>query len=175
MNSRNKGNRNERVAAGELTKWTKRKFERTPSSGGLQWKASFSKGDVVCTKEGHVFPFCVEVKAHKEIDFSHLITPGIKNVKILDFWEQCRRDATACKKVPLLLMRYDNMPKAFFFVGLPESFYRKVHNTVQAKITLRYYDWVNNKFIVFIRSTDLFSASYSEIKQIAKSYLKTQM
>lgn len=173
MNSRAKGNRNERVGAGLMTTWTKRKFERTPSSGGLQWKSSFSKGDIVCTKEGHYFPFCVEIKAHKEIDFSHLLNPKVKNIKILEFWAQCKRDATKCNKIPLLMMRYDMMPKEFFFIGVPQEFAKAIHHLLPKDFTsLRYHNYKTNDPIMFLRSDEFFKISYKETKLIAKEYLK---
>lgn len=177
INSRNKGNRNERMGASLLTTWTKRKFERTPSSGGLNWKASFSKGDVVCTKEGHYFPFCVEIKAHKEIDFSHLLNPKIKNVKVLEFWAQCKRDAEKCNKVPMLMMRYDNMPKGLFFIVLPVDFTKSVNmflRMTHLKTTLTL--WDRNKDIVLsiMPSTEFFAMPYKTIKLAAKTYLNGQ-
>ena len=172
INSRNKGSKNERKAAGLLTAWTKRKFERTPSSGGLNWKASFSKGDVVCTAEGHLFPFCVEVKAHKEIDFSHLLVPGIKNIKILEFWGQCQRDAERCKKVPMLLMRYDRLPSDFFFLGIPYSFYEKLPLSFKMYKKALIYKLPNLK-IAFLPSELFFALPYKEVKTLAKDLIKT--
>lgn len=170
MNSRNKGNRNERGAAALITTWTGRKFERTPSSGGLQWKASFSKGDIVCTVEGHRFPFCVEVKAHREIDFSHLLNPKVKNVKVLEFWAQCLRDAEKCDKVPMLLMRYDMMPKNFFFLVLPTEFYGKlIGPRLLGTTTIKYKGKYN---LTIIPSDQFFRFSYKEIKLLAKEYLQ---
>lgn len=175
INSRNKGNRNERNAAKLVSEWTGRKFERTPSSGGLQWKASFSKGDIVCTVEGHVFPFCVEVKAHREINFSHLLLPGVKNVKIFDFWYQATRDAEKCLKIPMLLMRYDGMPKEFFFLGIPNDFYKalfpKMGLALMDAPTLSFWDKKKHS-ITFIRSTDFFKLPYTDVKKLAKEYLK---
>lgn len=169
MNSRNKGNRNERGAASLITAWTSKKFERTPSSGGLQWKSSFSKGDIVCTVEGHRFPFCVEVKAHKEIDFSHLLNPKIKNIKIIEFWEQCLRDATSCNKIPLLMMRYDMMPKDFFFIGIPIPFFACLKGLRLVGTTNLSYKGKYN--IMFMRSDEFFGFNYKEVKELAKQYL----
>ena len=176
MNSRSKGNRNERVAAKLVSEWTGRKFERTPSSGGLQWKASFSKGDIVCTKEGHFFPFCLEVKAHREIDFSHLLNPKIKNVKIMEFWAQCRRDAKKCGKVPMLLMRYNGLPSEFFFLALPTSFEAKIIGFPRLDLPyfLRYKSKYNSDNITIFRSPDFFQLPYKDIKQLAKTYLNGQ-
>lgn len=169
-NSRNKGNKNERKAAALITAWTKKKFERTPSSGGLQWKASFSKGDIVCTDDKMYFPFCVEVKAHKEIDFSHLLIPGIKNIKIMEFWEQCTRDAKTCNKIPLLMMRYDRLPADFFFVGMPKEYLQfciaPFLSQSKIKSSIIYGD------IAIIPSDWFFSIPYSRIKNIAKNFAR---
>lgn len=173
INSRAKGNKGERTVAALFKKWTGKEFARTPSSGGLQWKTSNTKGDIVCTTEGHYFPFCVEVKVHKEIDFSHLLIPGIKNVKILEFWEQCKREAKKCNKIPMLLMRYDRMPKDFFFIVIPQPFAKLIHDKFEGNIaSLRFHDYTKDDPIMILRSTDLFSTHYKAIKQIAKTYIK---
>jgi hypothetical protein len=126
MNSRSKGARNERAIAKVLEKWTGKKFAKTPASGGLQWKTSMTKGDVVCTTEGHYFPFCIEGKFYAKIDFAQLLTPGLLNIDIIDWWIQCRRDSRKCNKVPMLLMRYNGLPKDFWFMVLELSFVIKL-------------------------------------------------
>jgi len=169
INSRNKGNKNERIAAGLVSTWTGRKFERTPSSGGLQWKASFSKGDIVCTVEGHLCPFCFEIKAHKEINFSHLLVPKIKNIKILEFWEQCLRDARKCNKVPILMMRYNGMPKEYFFLAMPLDFANLlgIHKHNDSYLTIQ-----KNQFNLLVMGSDyLFKLRYKEVRKLAKIYL----
>lgn len=179
INSRNKGNRNERMGASLLTTWTKRKFERTPSSGGLQWRASFSKGDVVCTKEGHYFPFCVEIKAHKEIDFSHLLRDNKKGVKVLEFWDQCKRDADKCNKIPMLMMRYDGMPKGFFFLAIPTKFYftltKNIGRVSTSLIFLKEQEEGEPLYnFIVVSCTDFFTMPYKTIKLAAKTYLNGQ-
>ena len=119
INQRRKGNKNERKATNLLEAWTGKKFSRTPGSGGLQWKNSIAKGDVVCITEGHYFPFSIEVKAYEKIDFSELIRPNKKKSLIEVFWEQCIRDAQLCNKKPMLLVRYNGLPADFFFVIIP--------------------------------------------------------
>lgn len=174
INSRSKGNRNERVAAELMSTWTKRKFSRTPSSGGLNWKSANSKGDVVCTAEGHFFPFCVEVKAHKDIDFSHLLNPKIKNIKILEFWEQCKRDAGKCNKIPLLLMRYDNMPSEFFFAVIDYEFYSKLNifqKLLHVYTTFVFWDRKKKIKLTIMRSTEFFTLPYKEVKRVAKKFI----
>lgn len=175
INSRSKGAKNERHIAELFTKWTGRKFAKTPASGGLQWKSSFSKGDIVCTKEGHYFPFCIEGKSYNKIDFSHLLTPGIKNIDILTFWAQCERDAKSCNKVPMLLMRYNGLPKFFYFLIITQDFAKLIHNFLpKDMVSLRYHDYSTNKPLMILRSTDFFKTDYKDIKPIAKTHVKTK-
>lgn len=172
INSRRKGAKNERNVAKLFEKWTGKEFSRTPSSGGLNWKSSNSKGDIVCTTEGHFFPFCVEVKAHKDINFSHLLNPKIKEPKILEFWKQCERDAIKANKLPLLIMRYDGMPADFHFFMMRENISKQLfYPTVNP---FPYYLKVKIKddsFFIGLTS-DLFKTSYKEIKTKAKNLLK---
>lgn len=178
INSRRKGAKVERNVAKLLEAWTKRKFAKTPASGGLQWKSSNAKGDVVCTTEGHYFPFCIEVKAREKIDFSHLLTPGIKNIRILEFWEQCRRDATLAKKTPMLLMRYNGLPKQFFFMVLEMDFFTLLIKDnmfpilQHVRTDLRFWDKDKKTKLIIIRSTDFFKLRYKHVKPIAKQYGK---
>lgn len=117
-NSRNKGSRFERAIAKAFESWTGYKFSRTPGSGGWA-KAKDAMGDLVCTDEKHSrkFPLSIECKNYQEIKFEHLIL-GNKTCKIHDFWEQATRDAKRANKMPVLIMRYNSMPKgeAFFVV-----------------------------------------------------------
>jgi hypothetical protein len=178
INSRSKGARNERLIADLFTKWTGRKFAKTPASGGLQWKSSFSKGDIVCTKEGHYFPFCIEAKSYAKIDFSHLLTPGIKNVDILTFWDQCSRDAKLCNKIPLLLMRYNGLPKGFYFLVTTQEYARSIHRFLPKDMkSLRYEDYSKPDCppLMILRSTDFFKTNYKEIKAHAKSFIKKEI
>lgn len=175
INSRSKGARGERNVAKLLETWTNRKFAKTPASGGLQWKTSNSKGDVVCTTEGHYFPFCIEVKSYSKIDFSHLLTPNIKNIEILDFWDQCQRDAKKCCKVPMLLMRYNGLPKEFYFLVTTQEFAKLMHpELAMSNIglhSLRYSDYSKPLHLMIMRSSEVFKTQYKTIKQIAKEHI----
>jgi Holliday junction resolvase len=121
MNSRNKGNKGEREAAKVVGTWTDKKFARVPSSGGLQWKNSNAKGDIVCTEEGHYFPFCMEIKSYGEINFEHLLY--LDKADVRKFWAQCIRDAEIANKCPMLWMRYNRLPVGFFFIMIPSDIY----------------------------------------------------
>lgn len=117
-NSRNKGSRFERTIAKAWESWTGYKFSRTPGSGGWA-KAKDAMGDLVCTDEKHSrrFPFSIECKNYQEIKFEHILL-GLRSCKIISFWEQAIKDAKRCGKIPVLIMRYNSMPKgeAFFII-----------------------------------------------------------
>lgn len=174
INSRKKGAKNEREIAKTLELWSGKKFAKTPASGGLNWKTSNVAGDVVCVTEGHYFPFCIEGKSYLKIDFSHLLTPGIKNVDILGFWEQAKRDATKANKIPILLIRYNGLPKHFWFLAIEESYYIQLPATERNLITtkLTYSDETTNTKLVITRSTEFFKTNYKEIKAHAKKFIK---
>lgn len=118
-NSRNKGSRFERSVAKAWESWTGYKFSRTPGSGGWA-KAKDAVGDLVCTDYTHSrrFPFSIECKSYQDIKFEHLLL-GNKTCRIHSFWEQACRDANKVGRLPILIMRYNSMPKgeAFFVVG----------------------------------------------------------
>lgn len=125
-NSRNKGSRFERTVAKAWESWTGYKFSRTPGSGGWA-KAKDAMGDLVCTDEKHSrrFPFSIECKNYQEIKFEHILL-GLRSCKIVSFWEQATKDAKRSGKIPILIMRYNSMPKgeAFFIIeaGLLDLF-----------------------------------------------------
>ena len=166
INSRNKGNKAERTVAKLMEKWTSKQFARTPSSGGLNWKSANSKGDIVSTTEGHYFPFCIEVKHHAEINFSELLIPGKKKVKVLEFWEQCKRDALRANKIPLLFMRYNGLPNDFFFIGVSLEYSHKL------KLNLKQSIIVNHLGLVIGISSELFMLNeYKPLRITAKKLL----
>lgn len=168
-----KGSKNERLGAGEVDIWTNKKFARVPRSGGLGWKTQNSVGDIVCVTEGHYCPFTFECKAYEELDFSHLLRPDIKNCDIVDFWIQAKTDAEKVNKVPILMMRYNNLPKKprpFFFLGIPYSFYTKVKGYlpkghVQMRVTIK------GELVMILDSREFFASNYKTVRKIAKGYV----
>ena len=129
INSRTKGNRNERSVAHILKGWTGYDFSRVPSSGGLHWKSANSSGDIICTDKTHGarFPFSIECKFHEELDLLHLLQglKGKKTNKIILFWEQALNDANEHDKVPLVFMRRNGMKADTHFVMLGVDMYLK--------------------------------------------------
>jgi len=169
INSRRKGAKAERVAAKMLQDWTGRTFSKTPASGGLQWKKSNVAGDVVCTKEGHYFPFCVEVKARAKVDFNQLMQMNLKHTDILEFWTQAKRDAARVNKVPIVMMRYNGLPKEFYFIILGNSFVKELL-LKWPEPYMHFVSETNNLWI--FRSTEFFKLPYKELREIAKCYGK---
>lgn len=115
-NSKNKGSRFERAVAKWFEDWTGYKFSRTPGSGGWA-KSKDSFGDIVCTDEKHSrrFPFSIECKNYRDINFEHILL-GAKSCKVKYFWDQALHDASRCNKIPLLIMKYNGMPKGEGFL-----------------------------------------------------------
>lgn len=165
INGRRKGGKAERVAAALFSTWTGYKFSKTPASGGLNWRSAHVAGDIVCTEEGKFFPFCVEVKTYKEINFDHLLY--LDKPKILTFWEQCIRDAQKAKKIPLLMMRYNGLPSNFFFCTMYVNHINLFKSQINLKRSLVFGD------IIIFRSTALFKTGYLPIKKILKTDIKS--
>lgn len=179
INSRRKGARGERVAAKLLTAWTKRPFSKTPASGGLHWKNQNVAGDIVCTKEGHFFPFCMEIKNHKKIDFSHLLVPNIKSnrIDIFNFIDQASTDAERVNKIPLVMMRYNSLPREFYFMLMRYEDYQYLYSNMGlGKLLLRnslvYWNKDMGRKLVILKSDEFFKLPYKEVKTLTKKLIK---
>lgn len=179
-NSKKKGNRFERDVCKFFKEWTGYEFSRTPASGGLRWhKKDDIVSDVICTdeKHSHRFTLAIECKSYKEIKFEQMLL-GNDSCKINHFWEQASRDAERAKKLPMLIMRYNNMPKGEAFV----MFDKQVANSILKNQEL----WSNlkkprlaiqfdleNVFYVFLL-TDLKNLDYQKTHKVFKAILKTR-
>lgn len=115
INSKNKGNRNEVVAAKWLEKWTGEGFARTPSSGGLRWgaDAAFACGDVVCKNQNFDFKFAIETKHLKAVEFKAYLS---KRSKVYTIFQQAQRDADRAGKLPMLMLRTNGMDVGKFHI-----------------------------------------------------------
>jgi hypothetical protein len=152
--------------------WTGYEFARTPGSGGMQWhNRSQVSGDIVCTDALHAtrFGFSVETKFHKEINFEHLIM-GLKGSSIHSFWNQANRDAQRAKKIPMLLMRYNRMPKNLHFICLPQPFFLMIKEHLTLENEYLIYSGLDR--IVILNSWDFFKSDYKIIHKLAKTFLK---
>lgn len=166
INSRTKGSTNERKTCKLMKEWTGYDFARTPSSGGLRWKRENTQGDIVITEEGIYFPFCVECKAYKKIDFSHLLL-DVKS-DIVRFWAQASEDALRAKKIPLLLMRYNGLPANFFFIAIRYTDYLKFRKHLKMGPKIRSY----SQGLMILTPQVWFESDYNAINKIALNILK---
>ena len=127
INSKNKGNKAERVVAKLFEDWTGEEWCRVPQSGGLQWSNKIlASGDIMMTDPlalAH-FPFSIEVKFYKEITFQDLILPNQSTLQ--KFYTQSQRDGESIGKLPLVMFRYNRMPKNMFFVMMDIDSFDKV-------------------------------------------------
>lgn len=167
--SKRKGNRFELIVSKWFTKWTSFKFNRTPMSGA--WHSNKdAASDITCVDERHAHrcKISVECKSYKEIKFEHLLL-GTKTCKILQFWNQACEDAQRAKKVPILCMRYNSMPRdEFFFIvdqRLREQF---LGCPRQMDIYIKGY-----ALSVFMATDVIKHIKYKDIHKRAKSLIKS--
>ena len=176
VNSRAKGSKAERLLAKQLGDWTGLSFARTPSSGGLHWGKSFATGDIVCTTEGKYFPFSVEVKNYNELNVTELICSRRtkQDPKIVTFYKQCVRDAQEGKKIPLLFMKYNGLPKETWLVMFPKWYLDYFINPEAFSYN---YIILNNLFPMEVCITDsnnIWEYSYKSIRKNIKLMMKNQ-
>ena len=176
VNSKRKGSKNERAIAKQFADWTGMEFSRTPSSGGLRWKRQDDTvGDIVCTdKKKQYFRFCVEAKFHEDINFNSLI--GTNKSDIIKFWGQSQEEAQRSGKIPLLFMRYNLMKKGVHFLGMTIPFMEALMVSGLLKQPLPMGSLLikaKGQELFLMDSRDFFSMPYSEVKIVAKQYLKS--
>jgi len=99
--SKAKGSAFEAKIAKRFTEEFGKEFKRVPLSGALEWM----KGDIVCIKDTAWFPYTIEAKHYKEINWNSLLTA--KSSDMFSFWEQTQREADVMEKKPLLVFRWD--------------------------------------------------------------------
>jgi len=178
-NSKKKGNKNEL----ELSKWWKtwsgQEFSRVPASGGLRWKNTDNiSGDIINTDDRHSrrFPFSIETKFYKDINFEHLIL-GNKNIKVIEFWEQAKEDGLRAEKVPILFFRYNMMPKQTWFVAVTERVFRQIKLSKKHIFNHTYFNikTPEDSFVI-MNSNDLADLNYTEfiinIKRLRRNGIK---
>ena len=182
-NSKKKGSKWERDVCKFMKEWTGYEFSRTPASGGLRWhKKDDIVSDVICTdeKHGHRLPGAIECKFYKDLKFEHILL-GNDSCKILEFWEQANRDADRAKKLPLLIMRYNNMPKMEAFLMLDKEVANSILTDPELGPKLkkprmafqRGVDNISDTFYVFMLS-DMKNLDYSKVYKHWRAILKSR-
>lgn len=150
INQKVKGNKNEGVLAKLLTGFTGVEFTRTPSSGGRRFKnAKNFCGDVVCCDDDYNFAFCVETKHWKDI----LVEPVLrKNSLVYSIWKQAAADAKRARRIPILFLRENNMPKKQYWIFVE----RKVALHFEIEFN------IHGENIVGVSSTVFLSTNYTK-------------
>ena len=76
-------------------------FERMPLSGAIE----YLKGDIWTPHDTAAWPYCIECKHYKDIQWNNLLTA--KTTDLLQFWKQTVREAKVMRKKPLLIFRWN--------------------------------------------------------------------
>ena len=76
-------------------------FERMPLSGSIE----YLKGDIWTPHDTAAWPYCIECKHYKDIQWNNLLTA--KTTDLLNFWRQAVREAEVMRKEPLLRFRWN--------------------------------------------------------------------
>ena len=137
INSKLKGNRNELVLSKLLSEWAGHEFVRVPRSGGIRWANRADVcGDTINNDRDFDFPFSVETKAVKNFGLASDAPSELRsNSVIYTYFEQCKRDAEATNKIPILIVRQNGMPSGQFYVFLSLRFSQimKISNYIEPK------------------------------------------
>lgn len=146
-----------------MREWTGMDFRRTPGSGGLRGHvADYTEGDIVCVHKNYIFPLCLEIKFYKELNFNHLLYDVKSDIKA--FWNQAVQSAKRAEKIPILLMRYNGLPKGFFFVVIGSTF--------NSALGSPFKNFLNYRNKITITNTDeLKKLKWSVVDKVAKRKL----
>jgi len=87
-------------------------FERMPLSGSIE----YLKGDIWTPHDTAAWPYCIECKHYKDIQWNNLLTA--KTTDLLNFWRQAVREAEVMRKDPLLIFRWNRSKD---FVGWSDN------------------------------------------------------
>lgn len=176
INSKKKGSRFERVISKWFSDWSGFKFERNRAGSGA-WHSNKDAGaDITCTDEKHAHrcKVSIECKSYKDIRFEHILLDN-KKCDILKFWVQAWTDANRTKKIPMLCMRYNSMPRNEFFIvvdgKLAEVF---LSNSSDMHVMDIKSPLLKNNRIYVFRATEVFkNVSYRAIHKQAKDICRT--
>lgn len=170
-NGKKKGNKNERNLSKWWQNWSGLEFSRVPASGGLRWKKTDNiSGDIICTddRKARRFPFSIETKFYKDINFEHLIL-GNKKQRVIEFWEQAIEDGDRSDKIPILFMRYNMMPKNVWFTIVSLKVGNIILKKNKGKTEYPYFIIEHTKHrIMCFNSNDLQNLDYKEFIKTIK-------
>jgi hypothetical protein len=119
VDARAKGATAETAVKKELIRLTGLNWERVPGSGALDPKHGL-KADLYCPGKNNTY--AVEVKHYKECHIDHSLISG-KSPQLLEWWNQCTRQAKQVSKKPLLIFKHDRSKLYCAFLDIPEGDY----------------------------------------------------
>lgn len=171
-NSKRKGNRFERVVANYFTDWSGFKFGRTPGSGSFHNNRDLGS-DLICNDDKHKNRCCIsiECKNYQDIRFEHVLL-GNKRCKILSFWSQAKRDANRTKKLPILCMRYNSMPKGEFFFVVDSTIAKEIFCSRIKRVMEIYAPELEIPLYVFMASEIKEHISYRKLHKALRKNLR---
>ncbi len=120
--SKIKGSAYEAKIAKLLTNEFKVEFRRVPLSGAID----YLKGDIWTPKDTAWWPYCIECKHYKDIQWNNFLTS--KTTDMLTFWKQTLREAEVMEKKPLLIFRWNRSKD---FIAFDDAL--KVEHYVEVK------------------------------------------
>lgn len=172
VNSKKKGGRFELKVSKWFTEFSGYKFQRVPYSGANHVNRDLAS-DIMCSDEKHAHrcKISIECKSYNDIRFEHVLL-GNKRCKIIQFWNQASDDAKRAKKIPILCMRYNSMPRDEFFF-IVDCRLIKVLNTKQLEHNLTLKGKGIPTLYVFMASEVLKYIDYKNIHKEAKVQCKT--
>ena len=168
-NSKRKGNKFELSVSKWFTKFSGYQFQRVPYSGAIHNNRDLAS-DVMCNDEKHAHKckISIECKNYKEIKFEHLLL-GTKTCEIAKFWNQAINDATRAKKIPILCIRYNSMPKNEFFMIVDHTLLKAFNlKLLKHYMIVRSPDIKPNKLYIFMASEVMDNVKYIEIHKLAR-------
>ncbi len=98
---------------------TKEDCYRTPGSGGHRFASKKDPGDLVLSPAlKKLFPYSVECKHYKELDWTMLLRPDQRRGHFGTWWRQACKAAQATDTVPLLIFKAN---RSDIFAMFPHS------------------------------------------------------
>ncbi|AYP68623.1 hypothetical protein EalM132_00111 [Exiguobacterium phage vB_EalM-132] len=129
INGKNKGNEYERKIAKSLSGWWGEQFQRTPASGGLQWKNDNRVSGDIVTSVKSKFPFTVECKKREGWSIEQLVK---ETGDIEKWWAQVIKDCERSSLRPLLIFSRNFAPD---YVMIHEADFNLLASTTEVKFT----------------------------------------
>lgn len=116
VDSRQKGARVELQIRDILRKYTNLGWERVPMSGALSANHGL-KADLYVPNSLNIF--AVEVKGYAD---DHLTSKVLTNTSspLLEWWDQCKRQAAQISRKPLLIFKYDRSKAFVAYEDIPQ-------------------------------------------------------